>query len=152
MSELTAEVLKTIGLLFLAFIGGIFGYIYRELAMGKKLGFLRVLFAGLTAVFFAYLIKVAAIKFNWDLEYAILAVGLLSWFGADVTANFLMKMVLKRLGIGYGYFNIQRAEIPPAPGSCDYLRADVYPTVAKVRESEFGEGEEAVRDYYREQR
>lgn len=137
MSELNGEVLKTLGLLFLAFVGGIFGYIYRELAMGRKLGFMRVFFAGCTAVFFAYLVKVAVLKFGWDIEYAILLVGLLSWLGADTTANFLMKVVLKRMGIGYGYYKLDAVEkVPDTIGSCDYLRTDVYDTVAAVRESQ----------------
>lgn len=140
MSELNVETMKTIGLLILAGIGGMLGYISRELQMGRKLGAMRVLFAAFTAMFFAYLVKVAVVKFGWDIEYAIILVGLLSWLGADVTANFLMKVVLKRMGIGYGYYKLDAAEeVPNTRGSCDYLRTDVYDSVAKVRESQVNE-------------
>lgn len=142
MSELSAESLKTIGLLILAGIGGMLGYVSRELRMGRKLGAMRVIFAGLTAMFFAYLIKVAVLKFGWDIEYAIILAGLLSWAGADIAANFLMRLVLKKMGIGYGYYKLDAAEeIPNTIGSCDYLRADVFDSISKVRESQITAGD-----------
>lgn len=98
---------KNVGLLLIALLGGMLGYISREMSNQRKVKILRVLFAGLAATFFALLIKTVILKLGGDLEWAVVAIGVLSWMGADTTVNILLKSVLKRFGMSYGFYKVE---------------------------------------------
>lgn len=98
---------KNFGLLIIAMIGGMLGYISREISNRRKVQFLRVLFAGSAAAFFALLIKTLVIKSGGDLEWALIAICVFSWIGADTTANILLKSILKKFGMSYGFYKLE---------------------------------------------
>lgn len=135
MTYLTLEDFKTAGLLLLASIGGALGFIRKELAMGRKITFFRTFFAVCLAAFLAYLMKVACRKLGVDDDWTKIIIGVVCFLGPDFTIQILERIVLKRLGIGYGYFPIDSAEkVPNTIGSTDYLRADVFDTPVAARE------------------
>lgn len=107
MLQYFAEHGKNIGLLLLAAAGGMLGYISREISNKRKVQLYRVLFAGSSAAFFAMLIKTVITKSGGDLEWAVVAIGVFSWMGADTTANILLKSVLKKFGMSYGFYKLE---------------------------------------------
>lgn len=135
MPDINLEAVRTVGLLLLGSIGGLLGFIRKELAMGKKITFFRTMFAVCLAAFFAYLMKIGCAKFGMDNDTTTIIIGIASFLGPDIAIQVLEKTILKRYGIGFGYFPLDSAEkIPSTIGSTDYLRADVFSTASQAHE------------------
>lgn len=91
--------LKTLGLFILAPIGGILGYISRELNRGRTIQIFKVLFSGCCSGFVGVIVILICIELNLSIQQTGVVVAVSGWLGADVTIKMLEKLVHKMLGV-----------------------------------------------------
>jgi hypothetical protein len=80
-------------------IGGMIGYIYREVQSERRPNPWRALIEGSAAAFVGILVFLMCDALNLGLQWTGVIVGVFGWLGATATIHVLEKVVFKKLGV-----------------------------------------------------
>lgn len=81
-------------------IGGMLGYVYREIQKDKRWKFGRVLVEGSAAAFVGVPVFLICDLMNLGQQWTGAIVSVFGWLGAAATIHVLEKVVFKKLGVG----------------------------------------------------
>lgn len=83
----------------LAAIGGLLGYLMREMEHGRPIKWSKAILQAVAAAFTGFLILLLCNATGLSEEWKGVIVGLFGWLGANATIRVLETVVFKRLGL-----------------------------------------------------